>query len=207
MARRSPFPCALPPLELRWPLRPSAGGLLDLCSPSTARELAAAAGEAGSPGSGPHAVVLDLGGRELAAPAGSKPGFLFLPVGSGPAAGGVASLTLRDGTIVLRPGQALAVHGPCCRVVLERVRLVRPALGLRQVWRQGCIPPMLSLQACEARLVECRLELAPAGTAGVSPKQVRLECVVGGGHEGGQWHWDSCGSSSGIDVLPPRPPA
>ncbi len=163
-----------PPLELQWPLRPGAGGLLDLCSSDTTRGLAAAAAEALHAAVGPHAaVVLDLGGLELAAPAGSKPGYLFLPVGSGPAAGGVASLTLRNGTIVLRPGQALTVHGPCCRVVLERVKLVRPPLGLGQAWRPNLMPCMLYLHACDARLVECRLELAPAGTAGMSGKQVR----------------------------------
>jgi hypothetical protein len=110
------------PALLSWPLpgcRP--GSLGDLFGVRVLAELARVAGAAGG------AVVLDLCGHVLQAPAGGKPGPLHLLESRVPPAG-LHSLTLRNGTLALRPGMgvAFASKQPFA-VSLDWVKLTRPA--------------------------------------------------------------------------------
>jgi hypothetical protein len=108
------------PVLLSWPLAGCrADRLADLFSARTVAELARVAGAAGG------AVVLDLGGHVLQAPAGGRPGLLSLLQGAELPAG-LHSLALRNGTLALRPGigVAFASTRPFA-VLLERVKLTR----------------------------------------------------------------------------------
>jgi hypothetical protein len=153
---------APPAVLLDWPL-PGCGeaSLVDLCGPGAVAQLARAAGAGGS-------VALDLGGRELATPAGGKLP-LQLELLCGPLAG-LRSVALRNGTLSLRPGQGLAFQPQApLQLTLERVKLVRPApLNMERRLPKDGQPGMLAFGGphAEGRLAACRFELAPAGQVG-----------------------------------------
>jgi hypothetical protein len=179
------------PVVLSWPLpdcRPDS--LTDLFSPRALAELARVAGPAGG------AAVLELGGHTLQAPASGKRGKLQLLEGRVPPAG-LTSLALRNGTLALRPGMGVAFSSKQpFAVSLEGVKLVRPAptggsgTGSREVLAHGNTA-MVSFMggAVSGRMVQCRVELSPAGTAGDSALQVSVGvfaqvCRVAGGRVG-----------------------
>jgi hypothetical protein len=150
-----------PAVQLDWPLPGCSGvNLADLCGPGAAAELARAAGAGGS-------VALDLGGRELATPAGGRQELRLL---CGPLAG-LRSVALRNGTLSLRPGQGLVFHPQApLQLTLERVKLVRPApLNMERRPPKGGREGMLAFLGphAEGRLAACRFELAPAGQVGL----------------------------------------
>jgi hypothetical protein len=153
---------APPAVLLDWPL-PGCGeaSLADLCGPGAAAELARAAGPGGS-------VALDLGGRELATPAGNK--LQELRLLCGPLAG-LRSVALRNGTLSLRPGQGLVFQPQApLQLTLERVKLVRPApLNMERRPPKDGQQRMLTFLGphAEGRLAACRFELAPGGQVGL----------------------------------------
>jgi hypothetical protein len=162
---------------LTWPLpgcRPDS--LADLFSPRTVAALARVAAAAGG------AVALELGGHTLLAPAGGKPGPLHLLEGLEPPAG-LHSLALRNGTLALRPGWGVAFASmQPFAVSLERVKLTRPAptgssgAGSRApLAPDGGNTPMVAFSgAVSGRMVQCRVELSPAGRAGNSALQAAV---------------------------------
>jgi hypothetical protein len=160
MDAEGPSPQLAPPaVLLDWPL-PGCGeaNLADLCGAGAAAELARAAGAGGS-------VAQDLGGRELATPAGGK-AQLLLRLLFGPLAV-LRSVALHNGTLSLRPGQGLVFQPQApLQLTLERVKLVRPApLNMeRRPPKEGqaSLLEFVGLHA-EGRLAACRFELAPAG--------------------------------------------
>ncbi len=165
------------PVVLSWPLpgcRPDS--LTDLFSPRALAELARVAGPAGG------AAVLELGGHTLQTPVGGKRGKLQLLEGRVPPAG-LHSLALRNGTLALRPGMGVAFSSKQpFAVSLERVKVTRPAptsgsgSGSMAVLADGGYTPMVAFhRAVSGRMVECRVELSPAGPAGDS----RLQAAVG----------------------------
>jgi hypothetical protein len=162
-----------PPAVLSWPLpgcRPDS--LADLCSARTLAELVRAAGAAGG------AVALELGGHTLQAPAGGRPGWLRLLAEDGPPAG-LRSLALRNGTLALRPGMGLAIQSSQpLAVSLEHVKLTRPApSGSGRAPRAPDCQGLCMLAfggAVNGRVVECRVELSPAGPAGFSILQLSV---------------------------------
>jgi hypothetical protein len=147
-----------PAVLLDWPL-PGCGeaSLTDLCGAGAVAELARVAGAGGS-------VALDLGGRELATPAGGQ--LQELRLLCGPLAG-LRSVALRNGTLSLRPGQGLVFEPQApLQLTLERVKLVRPApLNMERRPPKGGQEGMLAFVGphAEGRLAACRFELAPAG--------------------------------------------
>ncbi len=166
-----------PPALLSWPLagcRPDSLG--DLFSAGTLAELARVAGAGGG------AVALDLCGHTLQAAAGGKPGALHLLETRVPPAG-LRSLALRNGTLALRPGVGLAFDSKQpLSVTLERVKLTRPAptsgsassasAGAR-VQRAPETPARSTAMvaftnAVLGRMVQCRVELSPAGPGDAS---------------------------------------
>jgi hypothetical protein len=155
----APAPHLAPPaVLLGWPL-PGCGeaSLSDLCGAAAVAELARAAGAGGS-------VALDLGGRELAAPAGGK--LQELRLLCGPLAR-LRSVALCNGTLSLRPGQGLVFQPQApLQLTLERVKLVRPApLNMERRLPKDGQAGMLEILGphAEGRLAACRFELAPAG--------------------------------------------
>jgi hypothetical protein len=174
------------PVVLRWPLpgcRPDS--LTDLFSPRALAELARAAGPAGG------AAVLELGGHTLQAPAG-RPGVLHLLERFVPPAG-LHSLALRNGTLALRAGWRVAfVSTQPFAVSLERIKLTRPAptsgsgAGPRAALEPGSgYRPMVTFSgAVSGRMVECRVELCPAGPAGYSMRQGSVGVNAQVGHAG-----------------------
>jgi hypothetical protein len=162
---------------LSWPLpgcRPDS--LADLGSARTLAELACAAGAAGG------AVALELGGHTLQAPAGGRPMMLQL-LESGVPPAGLRSLALRNGTLALRPGMGLAIQSSQpLAVSLERVKLTRPApSGSGRVPRAPDCQGLCMLAfggAVNGRVVQCRVELSPAGPAGLSVRQVSVGVVA-----------------------------
>jgi hypothetical protein len=171
MDAEGPPPQHAPPaVLLDWPL-PGCGeaSLVDLCGAGAAAELARAAGAGGS-------VALDLGGRELATPAGGKLQ-LLLRLLCGPLAG-LRSVVLHNGTLSLRPGQGLLFEPQApLQLTLERVKLVRPApLNMERRPPKDVEPQMLTFLGshAEGRLAACRFELAPAGQVG---PDVRHDCM------------------------------
>jgi hypothetical protein len=166
------------PVMLSWPLpgcRPDS--LADLFSPRALAELARVAGAAGG------AVVLELGGHTLQAAAGGGRGVLHLLEGQEPPAG-LRSLALHNGTLALRPGMgvAFASRQPFA-VSLERVKVTRPAptSGSARASSRAALGPgggtiaMVSFGgAVSGRMVQCRVELSPAGPAGNSRLQVSI---------------------------------
>jgi hypothetical protein len=156
-----------------WPLpgcRPDS--LADLFSPRAVAELARAAGAAGG------AVALELGGRTLHAPAGGRPGDLNL-LNYGVPLAGLRSLAIRNGTLALRPGMGL-VFGSTqpFAVSLEHVKLTRPAPGGSVSGRApGSVTSSSMLTfggRVSGRMVQCRVELSPAGPAGMSLHQTSV---------------------------------
>jgi hypothetical protein len=165
------------PVVLSWPLgacRPDS--LADLFSPRALAELACVAGAAAG------AAVLDLGGHTLQAPAGGRPGQLDLLQGQVLPAG-LRSLALSNGTLALRPGMGVAFTSmQPFAVSLERVRITRPAptsgsgAGSMAALAHGSAPMVTFVGgAVSGRMVQCRVELSPAGPAGNS----RLQSAVG----------------------------
>jgi hypothetical protein len=155
-----------PPAVLSWPLpgcRPDS--LYDLFSACTVAELARVAGEAGG------AVVLELGGHTLGAPAGGRPGWVHLLKGQLPPAG-LRSLALRNGTLALLPGTGLAFSSnQPFAVSLERIKVTRPApvgsgsgAGPREALAaEDKAAIMVAFDgAVSGRMVQCRVELSPA---------------------------------------------
>ncbi len=172
------------PVVLSWPLpgcRPDS--LTDLFSPRALAELARVAGPAGG------AAVLELGGHTLQAPAGGRARPLQLLEGRVPPAG-LRSLALRKGTLALRPGMGLVFSSTQpFSVSLERIKLTRPApisgsgsgggTGSRAVLDGGGNIPMVAFGgAVSGRMVQCRVELCPAGPAGSSMLQASLGVCV-----------------------------
>jgi hypothetical protein len=162
-----------PPVVLMsWPLpgcRPDS--LSDLCSARTLAELARVAGAAGG------AVALDLGGHTLQAPAGGRAGWLDLLEGGVPPAG-LRSLALRNGTLALRPGLGLVVCSISqpFAVSLEHIKLTRPApsgsgRAPRAPGNIGSSMVTFAGAGLSGRMVQCRVELSPAGPAGDSVHQ------------------------------------
>jgi hypothetical protein len=155
------------PVVLSWPLpgcRPDS--LTDLFSPRALAELARVGGAEGG------AVVLELGGHTLQAPAGGRPGSLHLLEGDVPPAG-LHSLALRNGTLALRPGMGVAFASTQpFAVSLERVKLVRPApiggsgAGSMVVLANNNTAMVTFHGTVSGRMVHCRVELSPAGPAG-----------------------------------------
>jgi hypothetical protein len=171
MDAEGPPPQLAPPaVLLDWPL-PGCGeaSLVDLCGAGAAAELARAAGAGGS-------VALDLGGRELATPAGGKLP-LQLRLLCGPLAG-LRSVVLRNGTLSLRLGRGLVFQPQApLQLTLERVKLVRPApLNMERRPPKDGQEGMLAFVGphAEGRLAACRFELAPAGQVG---PDVRRDCI------------------------------
>ncbi len=160
---------------LSWPLPGCrVDGLADLFSARALAELARVAGAAGG------AVVLDLGGHTLKAPAGGRPEPLQLLKGGVPPAG-LRSLALRNGTLALRPGMGLVLDsGPPFAVCLERIKLTRPAPtggGSGGRVNRATDPEgdqMINFKGpgLAGRMVACRVELSPSGQAGFSKLQV-----------------------------------
>jgi hypothetical protein len=161
-----------PPAVLSWPLPGChSDSLYDLFSACTVAELACAAGLAGG------AVVLELGGHTLHAPAGGRPGWVHLLEGQVPPAG-LRSLALRNGTLALRPGTGLAFSSnQPFAVSLERVKVTRPApvgsgsgAGAREALAaEDKAAIMVAFDgAVSGRMVQCRVELSPAGPGGNS---------------------------------------
>jgi hypothetical protein len=165
------------PVVLSWPLpgcRPDS--LADLFSPRALAELARVAAAAGG------AVVLELGGHTLQAPAGGRPGQLDLLQGGVPPAG-LRSLALRNGTLALRPGMGVAFASmQPFAASLERIKVTRlaPTGGSGAGPRAALEPgggntPMVAFSgAVSGRMVQCRVELSPAGRAGFSGLQVAV---------------------------------
>jgi hypothetical protein len=170
------------PAVLSWPLpgcRPDS--LADLFSARTLAELARAAGAAGG------AVALDLGGHTLHAPAGGRPMMLQL-LESGVPPAGLRSLILRNGTLALRPGMGLAIGSrKPFAVCLEHVKLTRPApsSGSSRAARApvGLGNTMVAFYGpgLSGRMVQCRVELSPAGPAGDSMRQAAVGVCAGVG--------------------------
>jgi hypothetical protein len=168
------------PVVLSWPLpgcRPDS--LTDLFNPRALAELARVAGAAGG------AVVLELGGHTLQAPAGGRPGQLQLLQGQVPPAG-LRSLALSNGTLALRPGMGVAfASSQPFAVSLERVKVTRSAptsgsgAGSMAVLARGNTPMVTFMGgAVSGRMVQCRVELSPAGRAGNSRLQSALGVCV-----------------------------
>jgi hypothetical protein len=165
------------PVVLSWPLagcRPDS--LADLFNPRALAELARVAGAAGG------AVVLELGGHTLQAAAGGGRGHIQLEGQEPPA--GLRSLALRNGTLALRAGWGVLI---CSKqpfaVSLERVKITRPAptgsagASSRAVLGPGGgYIPMIAFGGAgvSGRMVQCRVELSPAGPAGNSRLQVSI---------------------------------
>jgi hypothetical protein len=162
------------PVLLSWPLpgcRP--GSLGDLFSARALAELAREAGAAGG------AVVLDLCGHVLQAPAGGRPGLLHL-LESGVPPAGLRSLALRNGTLALRPGTGLMFSSTQpFDVSLECVKVTRlaPTSGSGRAPAGGFHNMVGFAGAVSGLMRQCRVELSPAGPAGDSVRQE----VVGGG--------------------------
>jgi hypothetical protein len=165
------------PAHRSWPLTGCrADSLADLFSPRTVAELARVAAAAGG------AVVLELGGNTLRALAGGRRGMLHLLEGLVPPVG-LHSLALRNGTLALLPGMGVAFASTQpFAVSLERIKVTRPApiggsgAGSRAVLAPGGgIAPMVAFSgAVSGRMVQCRVELSPAGPAGCSVLQVAM---------------------------------
>jgi hypothetical protein len=166
------------PAVLSWPLpgcRPDS--LADLFSARTLAELARAAGAAGG------AVVLELGGHTLRAPVGGKPETFELFRGEQPPAG-LRSLALRNGTLALRPGTGLIIASKHhFAVSLERVKLTRPAPSRAVHMSSDNSVSMLIFfgSGMSGRMVQCRVELSPAGLAGKSKRQAAIGVHAEGG--------------------------
>jgi hypothetical protein len=185
------------PVVLSWPLtgcRPDS--LADLCSPRALAELARVAGPAGG------AAVLELGGHTLQALAGGGRGQLRLLQGYEPPAG-LHSLTLRNGTLVLRAGWGVAIGSiQPFAVSLERVKITRPApSGSAGASSRAALGPgggtisMVAFSgAMSGRMVQCRVDLSPAGPAGNSFLQVAvgISAQVRNGTPGGGWAGGAC---------------
>jgi hypothetical protein len=161
------------PVVLSWPLlKCSADSLADLFSPRALAELARAAGATGG------AAVLDLGGHTLQAPVGGRPGQLHLLESHVPPAG-LRSLALRNGTLALRPGMGVAIGTiQPFAMALERVKVTRSApTGSVGASSRVALAPTAMVTfggAVSGRMVQCRVELSPAGPAGHSVRQIAL---------------------------------
>jgi hypothetical protein len=163
---------------MSWPLSGCrADSLADLVSPRAVAELARVAAAAGG------AVVLELGGHTLKAPAGGRPGLLSLLESQVPPVG-LHSLALRNGTLALLPGMGVAFSSSTqpFAVSLEHIKLTRPApiggsgAGSRAVLAPGGgnISMIFFGGPVSGRMVQCRVELCPAGTAGHSALQLAV---------------------------------
>ncbi len=168
------------PAMLSWPLPGCRlDSLTDLFSPRALAELARVAGAAGG------AVALDLCGRVLQAPAGGRPGALYLLAGGVPPAG-LRSLALRNGTLALRPGMEVVFSSKQpFAVCLEHVKLTRPA-PIGKVQRFGGRAAMAIVAfdgPVSVRMVQCRVELSPVGPAGYSVREAAVGiCAELGAH-------------------------
>ncbi len=170
-------------MVLSWPLpgcRPDR--LDDLFSPRALAELARMAGAAGG------AAVLELGGHTLQAPAGGGRKQLDLLEGGVPPTG-LHSLALLNGTFALRPGMGVAIVSKLqfvstqpFAVSLKRIKITRPApVGSARASRMaalgpggGNIPMIAFTGDVSGRMVQCRVELCPAGPAGHSALQAAV---------------------------------
>jgi hypothetical protein len=164
------------PAVLSWPLpgcRPDS--LAELFSARTLAQLARVAGAADG------AVALDLGGHTLQAQDG-KPGRLQLLQGGVPPAG-LRSLTMRNGTLALRPGVELWFSSTQpFAVSLEHIKLTRPppsgagGAGGKVALALGKGPNAMVTfaHAVSGTMVQCRVELCPAGPAGYSAFQTAV---------------------------------
>jgi hypothetical protein len=147
------------------------------------------------------AVVLDLGGHTLHAPAGGRPGPLQLLAGGVPPAG-LRSLALRNGTLALRPGMGVAFGSwkhPFA-VSLEHIKLTRPApggsssAGASTAPGAGSVPMVVFPGTVNGRMVQCRVELSPAGRAGHSHLQGSVGISAQVGNAG--WRGGSAGTAT-----------
>jgi hypothetical protein len=169
-------PDALLPTVVRWPLPGCRFDRLhDLFSVRALAELARAAGATDG------AVVLELGGHTLQAPAGSRLGWLYLFEACQPPAG-LRSLVVRNGAFALRHGIGLAFESERpVAVCLERVKLTRPAPG-GTGRRVPVTCDMVNFAGAVSGVMRgCRVELSPSGPAGFSSLQMAVGVVA---HDG-----------------------